>query len=61
MSIGCTHAGLTLHLAKRVRSRPRTRIIAAATGELLRELTLGPARNCQPTGAPKRRPTNRTQ
>src|SRR5580704_305121 len=34
------------------------RIIGAATGELLRELTLDPARNYQPTGkprAPKRR------
>jgi hypothetical protein len=29
------------------------RIINAATGELLRELTLDPARNYQPTGAPK--------
>lgn len=37
------------------------RIIGAATGELLRELTLDPARNYQPTGAPKRRPTTRTQ
>jgi len=30
------------------------RIIAAATGELLRELTLNPARNYQPTGKPRR-------
>ncbi len=28
------------------------RIINAATGELLRELTLGPSRNYQPTGRP---------
>jgi hypothetical protein len=30
------------------------RIIAAATGELLRELTLDPSRNYQPTGKPRR-------
>ena len=29
------------------------RIINAATGELLRELTLDPTKNYQPTGAPK--------
>ena len=29
------------------------RIVNAATGELLRELTLDPARNYQPTGKPK--------
>jgi hypothetical protein len=29
------------------------RIINAATGELLRELTLDPTRDYQPTGAPK--------
>jgi hypothetical protein len=28
------------------------RVINAATGELLRELTLDPARNYQPTGRP---------
>jgi len=28
------------------------RIINAATGEILRELTLNPARNYQPTGRP---------
>jgi transposase InsO family protein len=39
----------------------RIRIINAATGELLRELTLDPSRNYQPTNAPKRRPTTRTQ
>jgi transposase InsO family protein len=31
----------------------RIRIIHAATGELLRELTLNPAKDYQPTGAPK--------
>ena len=29
-----------------------TRIIDAATGELLRDLTLDPSRNYQPTGRP---------
>ena len=32
------------------------RIINAATGELLRELVLDPARDYQPTGKPRRRP-----
>ena len=31
----------------------RIRIIHAATGELLRELTLNPSKDYQPTGAPK--------
>jgi hypothetical protein len=35
------------------------RVINAATGELLRELTLDPARNYQPTGKP-RRPKKKT-
>ena len=35
------------------------RIIGAATGELLRELTLDPSRNYQPTGKP-RRPKKKT-
>jgi hypothetical protein len=35
------------------------RVIAAATGELLRDLTLDPARNYQPTGKP-RRPKKKT-
>ena len=30
------------------------RIINAATGELLRQLTLDPSRDCQPTGRPPR-------
>jgi hypothetical protein len=29
------------------------RVINAATGELIRELTLDPARDYQPTGAPR--------
>jgi transposase InsO family protein len=37
----------------------RIRIIGAATGELLRELTLDPARDYQPTGKP-RRPKQKT-
>ena len=35
------------------------RIVNAATGELLRQLTLDPARNYQPTGNP-RRPKKKT-
>ena len=35
---------------------PDITIIHAATGEILRQLTLDPARNYQPTGAPKGRP-----
>src|SRR5262249_32114684 len=33
------------------------RIVDAATGELLRDLTLDPARNYQPTGKPQRPPS----
>jgi hypothetical protein len=36
------------------------RVIDAATGELLRDLTLDPSRNYQPTGRPAR-PTPRTK
>jgi hypothetical protein len=32
------------------------RIVDTATGELLRQLTLDPARNYQPTGKPRRPP-----
>jgi hypothetical protein len=32
---------------------PHIRIVHAATGELLRELTLDPTKDYQPTGAPK--------
>jgi hypothetical protein len=38
---------------------PHIRVVNAATGELLRDLTLDPSRNYQPTGKP-RRPTRKT-
>jgi transposase InsO family protein len=50
IGIGRTHAGT--HVLLLVHDL-HIRIIHAATGELLRELTLDPARNYQPTGAPK--------
>jgi Integrase core domain len=63
------HAGQLYHIGVgRTHARTRVlllirdlhiRIINAATGELLRELTLNPARNHQPTGRPNR-PTPRT-
>jgi transposase InsO family protein len=58
IGIGRIHAGTpVLLLAQDL----HIRIINAATGEQLRELTLDPTRNYQPTGAPKgptrRRPT----
>jgi transposase InsO family protein len=63
------HAGKLYHIGiGRTHARTRVlllvqdlhiRIIDAATGELLRELTLDPARNYQPTGKP-RRPKQKT-
>ncbi len=57
LGIGRIHAGTrVLVLVQDL----HIRIINATTGELLRELTLDPTRNYQPTGAPKgptRRPT----
>jgi len=51
IGIGRTHAGTrTLLLIQDL----HIRVIAAATGELLRDLTLDPARNYQPTGKPRR-------
>jgi transposase InsO family protein len=49
IGIGRTHAGT--HILLLVQDL-RIRIINAATGELLRELTLDTARNYQPTGRP---------
>jgi transposase InsO family protein len=49
IGIGRTYAGT--HILLLVQDR-RIRIIGAATGELLRELTLDPTRNYQPTGRP---------
>ncbi|MDX6394129.1 MAG: hypothetical protein QOJ73_5192 [Streptosporangiaceae bacterium] len=59
IGIGRTYAGT--HILLLVQDL-HIRIINAATGELLRELTLDPARNYQPTGAPKgptRKPASR--
>jgi hypothetical protein len=47
--VGRTHAGTHVLLLAR---DLEIRIINAATGELLRQLTLDPARNYQPTGRP---------
>jgi Integrase core domain len=46
---GRTHAGTHILL---IVQDLRIRIVDAATGELLRDLTLDPARNYQPTGRP---------
>jgi hypothetical protein len=64
------HAGQLYHIGVgRTHARTRilmliqdleVRIIDAATGELLRQLTLDPARNYQPTGRPHG-PTHRTR
>jgi hypothetical protein len=56
IGIGPTHAGT--HILLLVQDL-NIRIINAATGELLRELTLDPDRNYQPTGAPKGPARNR--
>jgi transposase InsO family protein len=53
IGIGRPHAGT--HILLLVHDL-QIRIIAAATGELLRELTLDPDRNYQPTGKPRRPP-----
>ena len=49
IGVGRTHAGTHIHLLVRDLD---IRIIDAATGELLRQLTLDPERNYQPTGRP---------
>jgi transposase InsO family protein len=49
LGVGRTHAGTHVLL---IIQDLRVRIINAATGELLRDLTLDPARNYQPTGRP---------
>jgi hypothetical protein len=51
IGIGRTHAGTHILL---LAQDLHVRIIHAATGELLRELTLDPTRNYQPTGRPQR-------
>jgi transposase InsO family protein len=50
IGVGRTYAGTSVLL---IIQDLQIRIIDAATGELLRELTLDPARDYQPTGAPK--------
>lgn len=49
IGIGRTHAGTYVLLLVHDRD---IRVINAATGELLRELTLDPTKNYQPTGRP---------
>ena len=51
IGIGRAHAGTEILLLVQ---DLHVRIVATATGELLRELTLDPARNYQPTGKPRR-------
>ncbi|HEV3290145.1 MAG TPA: IS481 family transposase [Streptosporangiaceae bacterium] len=53
IGIGRAHAGTPVLVLTR---GPDITIIHAATGELLRQLTLDPARNYQPRGVPKGRP-----
>lgn len=50
IGIGRIHAGTCVILLVH---DLQIRVINAATGELLRELTLDPNRDYQPTGAPK--------
>ncbi len=50
IGVGRTYAGTSVLL---IVQDFQIRIINAATGELLRELTLDPDRDYQPTGAPK--------
>jgi hypothetical protein len=47
--VGCAHAGTRVVLLV---NDLHIRIIGVATGEVLRELILDPARNYQPTGTP---------
>jgi transposase InsO family protein len=58
IGIGRTHAGTHILL---LAQDLHIRIIGAATGELLRELTLDPDRNYQPTGKPRRPARTRPQ
>ena len=51
IGIGRAHAGAPVLIRT---SGPDITIISAATGEILRQLTLDPARNYQPTGKPRR-------
>jgi hypothetical protein len=58
IGIGRTHAGT--HILLLVQDL-HIRIIGAAPGELLRELTLDPAHNHQRTGKPRRPPKNKAR
>ena len=51
IGIGRAHAGTHIIL---LAQDLNIRIVNAATGELLRQLTLDPSRNYQPTGRPRR-------
>jgi transposase InsO family protein len=53
IGIGRTHAGT--HILLLIQDL-HIRVIDATTGELLRDLTLDPSRNYQPTGKPRRPP-----
>ena len=53
IGIGRTHA--RTHVTMLIQDL-HIRVVDAATGELLRQLTLDPARNYQPTGKPRRSP-----
>ena len=58
IGVGCAHAGTRVVLLVQ---DLHIRIIGVASGALLRELILDPDRNYQPTGAPRRRPADRTR
>ncbi len=53
IGIGRTHARTHVILLILLIQDLHIRVINATTGELLRELTLDPNRDYQPTGAPK--------
>jgi hypothetical protein len=57
IGVGRTHAGT--HILLLVQDL-HIRIVDAATGELLRDLTLDPGRNYQPTGKPRKLPRRKT-
>jgi hypothetical protein len=57
IGVGHAHAGTRVVLLVQ---DLHIRVIGVASGALLRELILDPDRNYQPTGAPRRRPADRT-
>jgi hypothetical protein len=50
IGVGSIHAGTPIILLVH---DLQVRVVQATTGELLRNFTLDPTRDCQPTGAPK--------